>query len=162
MVAGLVPPPKARPGDKAAVVWRSFAAPATAGCRFRDGAADLNAAFAEPSIRAALATVGGDDQVEVVPHLDADLLRANPKPFLSYSDDTHPLSWLWTNGIAGFYGGSTQAHLGPGAAVAPCHVSSAAGSAADRRANRGDRSQGACRVTRPAVRAAQPRAAGRS
>ncbi len=84
-------------------------------------AADLNAAFDDPEIRAVLATVGGEDQITVVPHLDAELVSADPKPFLGYSDNTNILSWLWNNGVAGFYGGSTQVHLGPGPAVDECH-----------------------------------------
>ena len=68
-----------------------------------------------------LATIGGEDQIEVVPHLDADLVRADPKPFLGYSDNTNVLSWLWTQGITAFYGGSAQVQLGPGPGVDPCH-----------------------------------------
>lgn len=146
----LVQPPKARSGDKVAVVSPSFAAPGLApavheqamrrlveltglvpveypttrkvGSSPAERAADLNAAFADPAIRAVLATIGGDDQIEVVPHLDADLARADPKPFCGYSDSTNILSWLWSNGIAAFHGGSTQVHLGPGPAVDPCHA----------------------------------------
>ncbi|MDN5895774.1 MAG: LD-carboxypeptidase, partial [Nocardioides sp.] len=149
MEQGLVRPRKARPGDKVAVLSPSFAAPGVApavheqamrrltdvtglvpveypttrrvGASAQDRAADLNAAFADPEIRAVLATIGGDDQITVVPHLDAELVRADPKPFLGYSDNTHILSWLWTHEVAGFYGGSTQVQLGPGPAVDPCH-----------------------------------------
>lgn len=151
MGSDLVHPPKARPGDQVAVLSPSFAAPAIGpavheqamrrltevtglvpveypttrrlGASAQDRAADLNAAFADPSIRAVLATVGGEDQITVVPHLDADLVRADPKPFLGYSDNTNVLSWLWTLGIAGFYGGSTQVNLGAGPAVDPVHRS---------------------------------------
>ena len=143
-------PAKARPGDTVAIVSPSFAAPGEApavheqamcrlseltglvpveypttrrlGASARDRAADLNAAFGDPEIRAVLATIGGEDQITVVPHLDADAVRADPKPFLGYSDNTNILSWLWTEGVAGFYGGSTQVHLGPGPAVDPCHA----------------------------------------
>ena len=87
----------------------------------QDRAADLNAAFADPQIRAVLATIGAEDQITVVPRLDPDLVRADPKPFLGYSDYTNILSWLWTQGVAGFYGGSTQVQLGPGPGVDPCH-----------------------------------------
>lgn len=146
----LVRPPKAAPGDKVAVVSPSFAAPAVApqvheqamtrlreltglvpveypttrrlGASARDRAADLDAAFGDPEIRAVLATIGGEDQITVVPHLDPELVRADPKPFLGYSDNTNLLSWLWTNGVAGFYGGSTQVHLGPGPAVDEVHA----------------------------------------
>ena len=149
MADNLVHPQKARPGDKVAVVSPSFAAPGVApavheqalrrlievtglvpveypttrrvGSSPQDRAADLNAAFADPEVRAILATIGGEDQITVVPHLDPELVRADPKPFLGYSDNTNILSWLWTQGVAGFYGGSTQVHLGPGPAVDPCH-----------------------------------------
>ena len=80
-------------------------------------AADLNAAFADPDIRAVLATIGGEDQITVVPHLEADLVRADPKPFLGSSDNTNSCTWLWAHGVAAFYGGSTQVQLGPGPAV---------------------------------------------
>ncbi|WP_345208442.1 S66 peptidase family protein [Fodinibacter luteus] len=143
-------PAKARPGDKVAVVSPSFAAPGQApsvheqamrrlseltglvpveypttrkvGASARERAADLNAAFGDPGIRAVLATIGGEDQITVVPHLDADAAWADPKPFLGYSDNTNILSWLWTHGVAGFYGGSTQVQLGPGPAVDTCHA----------------------------------------
>jgi muramoyltetrapeptide carboxypeptidase LdcA involved in peptidoglycan recycling len=150
MTHHLVHPPKARPGDKVAVLSPSFAAPGFApevhqqamrrlseltglvpveyattrrvGATAEDRAADLNAAFADPEIRAVLATVGGEDQITVVSHLDPALVRADPKLFLGYSDNTNILSWLWTEGIAGFYGGSTQVHLGPGPSVDACHA----------------------------------------
>jgi len=149
MVQDLVHPPKARPGDKVAVLSPSFAAPGVApavheqamrrlaevtqlipveypttrrvGASPQERAADLNAAFADPEIRAVLATIGGEDQITVVPHVDPELMRADPKPFIGYSDNTNLLSWLWTQGVAGFYGGSTQVQLGPGPAVDPCH-----------------------------------------
>jgi muramoyltetrapeptide carboxypeptidase LdcA involved in peptidoglycan recycling len=152
MIPELVHPPKARRGEKVAVVSPSFAAPGVApavheqamrrlaeitglvpveypttrrvGASPRERAADLNAAFADPEIRAVLATIGGEDQIQVVAHLDPDPVRADPKPFCGYSDNTNLLSWLWTHGVAGFHGGSTQVHLGPGPAVDPCHGAS--------------------------------------
>ena len=54
---------------------------------------DLNAAFADPEIRAVLATIGGEDQITVVPHLDAAIIAEDPKPFLGYSDNTNLLNW---------------------------------------------------------------------
>jgi hypothetical protein len=32
--------------------------------------------------------------------------------------------WLWNEGVAGYYGGSTQVHLGPGPAVDEVHAAS--------------------------------------
>jgi muramoyltetrapeptide carboxypeptidase LdcA involved in peptidoglycan recycling len=146
----LVRPKKARAGDKVAVLSPSFAAPGVGpgvheqamrrltqvsglvpveypttrrlGASAQDRAADFNAAYRDPQIRAVLATIGGEDQITVIPHLDAAVVRADPKPFLGYSDNTNILSWLWTQGIGGFYGGSTQVHLGPGPDVDACHI----------------------------------------
>ena len=145
----LLSPRKARPGDQVAVLSPSFAAPAVAPAVHeqalerlgrltglvpveypttrkldatpRERADDLNAAFGDPGIRAVMAVIGGEDQITVVPHLDASTIGQDPKPFLGYSDNTNLLNWLWTNGVAGFYGGSTQVHLGPGPAVDPVH-----------------------------------------
>jgi muramoyltetrapeptide carboxypeptidase LdcA involved in peptidoglycan recycling len=144
-------PRKAEPGDAVAIVSPSFAAPeffpavheqalqrltAITGLvpveypttrktsSPQDRARDLNTAFADPSIRAVLAVVGGEDQITVIPHLDPGAVRADPKPFLGYSDNTNILNWLWCHGVAGFYGGSTQVHLGPGPAVDACHAAS--------------------------------------
>lgn len=87
-------------------------------------AADINAAFADPQIRGILAVIGGEDQITVIPHLDAELARTDPKPFLGTSDNTNLHHWLWANGIASFYGGSSQVHLGPGPAVDDIHAQS--------------------------------------
>jgi muramoyltetrapeptide carboxypeptidase LdcA involved in peptidoglycan recycling len=147
----IILPRKAEPGDAAAIVSPSFAAPefypsiheqamqrltAVTGLipvEYRttrrtsspqDRARDLNVAFADPNIRAVLAVIGGEDQITVISHLDPTVVRADPKPFLGYSDNTNILNWLWCHGVAGFYGGSSQVHLGPGPAVDPCHAAS--------------------------------------
>jgi muramoyltetrapeptide carboxypeptidase LdcA involved in peptidoglycan recycling len=143
---------KLEPGDRVAILSPSFAAPGFApavheqalrrlvtatglvpveyattrrlGASPEDRAADINAAFADPSIRAILATIGGDDQITVIPHLDAGLASADPKIFLGYSDNTNLLNWLWSHGVAGYYGGSTQVHLGPGPRIDDIHLAS--------------------------------------
>lgn len=148
----LVHPPKARPGDRIAVLSPSFAAPGAfpavheqamrrleeltglipveypttrlVGASPEARAADLNAAFADPAIRAVFTTIGGEDQIRVIRHLDAALVRADPKPFLGTSDNTNLHQWLWANGIASFYGGSSQVHLGPGPSIDEVHARS--------------------------------------
>lgn len=144
--------PKLVPGDRVAVLSPAFAAPAVApelhdqamrrlteltglipvefpttrhlGASPEARAADVNAAFADPEIRAIVATIGGDDQILVVPHLDPTLALADPKPFLGYSDNTNILNWLWSLSIRGYYGGSTAVHLGPGPAIDDVHLRS--------------------------------------
>lgn len=152
MAHDLVHPRKADPGEHIAVLSPSFAAagafpavheqamrrlvevtglvpveyPTTRelGATPRARADDLNAAFADPAIRAILAVIGGDDEITVIPHLDAEPARRDPKPFLGMSDNTNIHHWLWTNGIASFYGGSSQVHLGPGPGVDDIHARS--------------------------------------
>lgn len=149
MAHDLIHPPKARGGDHIAVLSPSFAAagafpavheqamrrltevtglvpveyPTTreVGATPLARAEDINAAFADPAIRGILAVVGGEDQITVTPHLNAELARRDPKPFLGMSDNTNLHHWLWANGVASFYGGSSQVHLGPGPSVDDVH-----------------------------------------
>ncbi|MFJ3086214.1 S66 peptidase family protein [Streptomyces sp. NPDC086838] len=82
----------------------------------QERAADLHAAFADPEIKAVIASIGGDDQITLLPHLDRELLRANPKPFFGYSDNTNLLVLLDNLGIVGYHGGSLMVEFGrPGA-----------------------------------------------
>ena len=141
---GPIYPPKPRPGDRVAIVSPSsglpglFPAPYELGLRRlredfrlvpveypatrrmgaspRERAADLHAAFADPDIKAIIVSIGGDDQITVLPHLDADLIRANPKPFFGYSDNTNLLTYLGNLGIVSYHGGSVMCEFGrPGA-----------------------------------------------
>ncbi|MDP9396246.1 MAG: LD-carboxypeptidase [Actinomycetota bacterium] len=138
---------KLRAGDRVAVVSPSFAAPGmfpavheVAMRRLRekfalepveypttrrldatpkDRAADLMAAFGDRSIGAVLASIGGDDQLTVLPYLNAGLVSANAKAFCGYSDNTNLLNWLWNQGVVGYHGGSTMVHLGRGGGLHP-------------------------------------------
>lgn len=148
----LTVPPKPVPGARVAVVSPSWAGPGAfpavhelamqrlrdeigvepveypttrrLGASPADRAADLMTAFRDPAIGAVMASIGGDDQITVIPHLDPDAFRTNPKPFFGYSDNTNMLNWLWNLGIVGFHGGSTMVHLGRGGATHPVSVAS--------------------------------------
>ncbi len=74
-------------------------------------AQDLHAAFTDPTTTAVFASIGGDDQITVLPHLDRDLLRAHPKPFFGYSDNTNLLNYLSLLGIPSFHGGAVMVQL---------------------------------------------------
>jgi len=145
-------PPKPKPGDRVAIVSPSAALPEIfpqvyelglarlrevfelepveypttrkLGSAPADRARDLHAAFSDPSITAVLATVGGDDQITVLRHLDADLLRANPKPYFGYSDNTNLLHYLYGLGIVSYHGGSILVHLGRSGHLHPAHEAS--------------------------------------
>jgi muramoyltetrapeptide carboxypeptidase LdcA involved in peptidoglycan recycling len=151
-VHGLFYPPKPRPGDRVAVLSPSAGLPAifpgvyeqglgrlrdeldlrpvefpttrTMNADPRARAADIHAAFADPTITAVLATIGGDDEITVLRHLDAELLRANPKPFFGFSDNTNLLTVLFDAGVVGYHGGSVMVHLGRGGGTNPVHLES--------------------------------------
>ena len=66
--------------------------------------ADLHRAFADDSIDAVVCTRGGWGSAELLPLLDAELILANPKIFIGYSDHTSLLSWFWNAcGLPSFY-----------------------------------------------------------
>jgi muramoyltetrapeptide carboxypeptidase len=68
-------------------------------------AGDLLAAFADPGIDGILCTRGGWGSAELLPHLDVELIKANPKVVVGYSDHTSLHVWLAreTN-LVSFYG----------------------------------------------------------
>jgi muramoyltetrapeptide carboxypeptidase len=66
--------------------------------------ADLHAAFADESIDGVICTRGGWGSAELLPLLDRELVRANPKLFVGYSDHTSLHAWLWNEcGMRTFY-----------------------------------------------------------
>jgi muramoyltetrapeptide carboxypeptidase LdcA involved in peptidoglycan recycling len=97
---------------------RVVAAPA------KSRAQDINDAFADTTIKAVLATIGGDDQISVIPFLDNHTLQANPKPFFGYSDNTNLLHHLFRLGLVGYHGGSIMVHLGRSGQLHPAHEQS--------------------------------------
>ena len=56
--------------------------------------ADLHAAFADDEVDAVICTRGGWGAAELLPLLDRELIRANRKAFLGYSDQTTLHVWL--------------------------------------------------------------------
>lgn len=78
---------------------------------------DLHRAFADPDIAGVVSTIGGDDSIRLLPHLDLDLLAANPKVFLGYSDSTITQMALLRAGIVSFYGPTIMAGFGENAGL---------------------------------------------
>lgn len=85
-------------------------------CNPQARAEDINAAFSDPSIKAVIATIGGNDQIRILPYLDKKVLSTNPKIFMGYSDCTNIHLFLWNLGIVSYYGGAimTQFAMGGG------------------------------------------------
>ena len=68
-------------------------------------AGDLMAAFGDPAVDGIVCTRGGWGSAELLPYLDAELVRANPKAFVGYSDHTSLHIWLAREaGLVTFYG----------------------------------------------------------
>ncbi|MFG2130231.1 S66 peptidase family protein [Streptomyces sp. NPDC048751] len=78
----------------------------------QERADDIHAAFADPDIKAVIASIGGDDQITVLPYLDRELIRANPKPFFGMSDNTNLLAFLHRSGIVSYHGATVMTALG--------------------------------------------------
>jgi muramoyltetrapeptide carboxypeptidase len=68
-------------------------------------ARDVEAMFADPDVDVVQVIGGGYGCSEVVPHLDLDVIAANPKPFIGYSDITvlHT-AFRQHAGLVSFYG----------------------------------------------------------
>lgn len=72
-------------------------------------AADLMAAFEDPSIDGIVSSIGGEDSLRILPYLDLDVIRNNPKVFLGFSDTTVSHFACFRAGLVSFYGPSMMA-----------------------------------------------------
>ncbi|MDR2976133.1 MAG: LD-carboxypeptidase [Streptococcaceae bacterium] len=67
--------------------------------------ADFHAAFADKNIKLVLTTIGGFNCNEMLPHIDWELVRANPKAFCGYSDTTSLHNAIFAKtGLVTYYG----------------------------------------------------------
>ncbi|MBR2033299.1 MAG: LD-carboxypeptidase [Alphaproteobacteria bacterium] len=68
-------------------------------------AADINEAFADPNVKAIFTIIGGFNSNQVLPFLDYELIKNNPKILCGYSDITALLNGIYAKtGLVGFYG----------------------------------------------------------
>lgn len=70
---------------------------------------DLHAALADPEVHAIVSSIGGEDSIRLLPLLDLDLIAANPKPFIGYSDSTVTHLAFLAAGVGSFYGPAVMA-----------------------------------------------------
>jgi muramoyltetrapeptide carboxypeptidase len=66
--------------------------------------AELHAAIADPAARAVVMARGGHGLLRLLPFLDLDLLRANPKPLVGFSDGTALLAFAARAEVAAVHG----------------------------------------------------------
>lgn len=67
-------------------------------------AKDLMDAFKDPEIQAIISCIGGDDAIRLLPYIDFDVIRDNPKVFMGYSDSTIIHFMCYKAGLVSFYG----------------------------------------------------------
>lgn len=85
-------------------------------------AEDLMRAFADPSVKAIIASIGGDDSIRLLPFLDLAVIAANPKSFLGYSDSTVTHMACLKAGLGSFYGPSIMAGFAENGGLMPYMV----------------------------------------
>jgi len=75
-------------------------------------AKDLMEAFKDKSVKAVFCAIGGDDSIRMLPYIDYEIIRNNPKIFMGYSDTTVSHFMLNKAGIVSFYGPSVMSEFG--------------------------------------------------
>lgn len=86
----------------------------------RERAEELNALFADASVRCIICTIGGNVSASIAPFLDYALIRSNPKVFCGYSDVTSlHLALMRHAGLSTFYGPAVMPSFGEWPDVLP-------------------------------------------
>lgn len=75
-------------------------------------AKDIMDAFRDESISAIFCAIGGDDTIRLLPYIDYNVIRNNPKIFMGYSDTTVNHFMMYKAGLVSFYGPSVMCEFG--------------------------------------------------
>ncbi len=67
-------------------------------------AKDLMDAFSDESIKAVFCAIGGDDTIRLLPYIDFDVIKNNPKIFSGFSDSTANHFMMFYAGLMSYYG----------------------------------------------------------
>ncbi|PIE47863.1 MAG: LD-carboxypeptidase [Flavobacteriales bacterium] len=71
-------------------------------------AEDLMEALEDSTIKAIISNIGGDDSIRMLPYLDPEVIKNNPKIFLGFSDSTVTHFSFYKAGVTSFYGTSVM------------------------------------------------------
>ncbi len=85
---------------------------------------DLMDAFSNREVKGIISTIGGDDSIRILRHLDLDVIRNNPKPFMGYSDTTVSHFACLNAGIVSFYGPAIMSGFAENCGLFPYMVNS--------------------------------------
>ncbi len=75
-------------------------------------AKDLTDAFEDSTVAAIICAIGGDDTIRLLPYMNLDVIRKNPKIFMGYSDSTINHFMLYKAGVVSFYGPTIMSEFG--------------------------------------------------
>ena len=66
-------------------------------------AEDLMEALLDPTIKAIISNIGGDESIRTLPFIDFEIIKNNPKIFLGFSDTTVTHFCFYKAGVTSFY-----------------------------------------------------------
>lgn len=75
-------------------------------------AKDLMDAFEDKSIKGIFCAIGGDDSIRILPYINYETIKNNPKIFMGYSDTTVNHFMMNKVGLVSFYGPSVMCEFG--------------------------------------------------
>ncbi|WP_164667274.1 S66 family peptidase [Virgibacillus doumboii] len=85
-------------------------------------AEDLMEAFRDENIKGIIANIGGSESIRLLPYIDFDVIRKNPKIFMGYSDVTIPHLFCHKAGLSSFYGPAIMTDFAENVAMDPYTV----------------------------------------
>ena len=75
-------------------------------------AKDLMKAFSDKSIKAIICSIGGSDGIRLLPYIDYNIIKNNPKIFTGFSDSTVHHLMCYKAGVVSFYGPNIMCNFG--------------------------------------------------
>ncbi len=87
------------------------------GASLEDKARDLHNALEDNEIKGIICSIGGDDQIKLLKHLNPEIVKNNPKMFMGFSDATHFQLYRWNLDIVSYYGGAIMTQFGMNGAM---------------------------------------------
>ena len=75
-------------------------------------AKDLMDAFRDKTIKGIICAIGGDDTIRLLPYIDYEVIKNNPKIFMGYSDSTVNHFMMNKAGIVSYYGPTIMCEFG--------------------------------------------------
>lgn len=88
-------------------------------CNPQRRAEDFMNAFRDPDIRGIFSVIGGEDSIRMLPYIDFNVIRNNPKVFLGYSDTTVGHFMCLHAGLRSYYGPSVLAEFAENVKIFP-------------------------------------------